>query len=90
MCTKDRAGEFLWKTLSRTFVYAANRLPEIANNVVEIDRAMKWGFGWELGVFETWDAIGVEKSVARLRAEGSEVPSNVVRMRETGATIFYK
>jgi 3-hydroxyacyl-CoA dehydrogenase len=90
MWSKDRAGEFLWQTLSRTFVYAANRIPEIANNVVEVDRAMKWGFGWELGVFETWDAVGVEKTIERLKAEDRKVPANVERMLETGARSFYK
>ena len=87
---KDRAGEFLWKTMSRVFAYAANRIPEIADTVVEVDRAMKWGFGWELGVFETWDAVGVERSVARMREEGRAVPANVGRMLEAGATSFYK
>src|SRR6266498_1588945 len=67
---KDRAAAFLWKTLSRTLAYSAKRIPEIADTVVEVDRAMRWGFGWELGPFEVWDAIGVEKSVARMREEG--------------------
>jgi 3-hydroxyacyl-CoA dehydrogenase len=87
---KDRVGAFLWKTMSRTFRYAANRIPGIADTVVEIDRAMKWGFNWELGVFETWDAIGVEKSVARMREEGQSVPQNVQKMLDAGATSFYK
>ncbi|MDQ3803189.1 MAG: 3-hydroxyacyl-CoA dehydrogenase/enoyl-CoA hydratase family protein [Acidobacteriota bacterium] len=87
---KDRAGQFLWKTTSRVLAYAANRIPEIADTVLEVDRAMKWGFGWELGVFETWDAIGVEKSVARMREEGRKVPENVQRMLDAGATSFYK
>jgi 3-hydroxyacyl-CoA dehydrogenase len=87
---KERAGQFLWKTMSRVFAYAANRIPEIADTVVEVDRAMKWGFGWELGVFEAWDAIGVEKSVARMKEEGRAVPSNVQRMLDAGATSFYK
>ncbi|HEY0385192.1 MAG TPA: 3-hydroxyacyl-CoA dehydrogenase family protein, partial [Pyrinomonadaceae bacterium] len=87
---KDRAGEFLWKTFSRTLRYAANRIPEIADTIVEVDRAMKWGFGWELGVFEVWDAIGVEKAVARMKAEGQAVPANVERMLEAGATSFYR
>jgi 3-hydroxyacyl-CoA dehydrogenase len=87
---KDRVGQFLWKTMSRTFRYAANRIPEIADTVVEIDRAMRWGFNWELGVFETWDAIGVEKSVARMKDEGQAVPANVQRMLDQGATSFYK
>jgi 3-hydroxyacyl-CoA dehydrogenase len=87
---KDRVGAFLWKTMSRTFRYAANRIPEIADTVLEIDRAMKWGFNWELGVFETWDAIGVEKSTARMREEGLSVPQNVQEMLDAGATSFYK
>jgi len=88
--SKDRVGAFLWKTVSRTLRYAANRIPEIANNVVDVDRAMRWGFNWELGVFETWDAIGVERSVARMREEGTTVPANVERMLEAGARSFYK
>jgi 3-hydroxyacyl-CoA dehydrogenase len=87
---KDRVGAFLWKTMSRTFRYAANRIPEIADTVLEIDRAMKWGFNWEMGVFETWDAIGVEKSVARMREEGMSVPANVQKMLDAGVNTFYK
>ena len=65
----DRAGKFLWNTLSPVLVYSAELLGEIADDIVAIDRAMKWGFGWE-GPFETWDAIGVEESVAK---NGSKV-----------------
>ncbi|HSK64199.1 MAG TPA: 3-hydroxyacyl-CoA dehydrogenase NAD-binding domain-containing protein, partial [Pyrinomonadaceae bacterium] len=88
--SKDRAGAFLWKTISKTLTYAAQRIPEIADNVVEVDRAMRWGFGWELGPFEVWDAIGVEKSVARMKEEGAAVPANVEQMLAAGATSFYK
>jgi 3-hydroxyacyl-CoA dehydrogenase len=87
---KDRVGEFLWKTSSRVFAYAANRIPEIADTVVEVDRAMKWGFGWELGVFEAWDAVGVEKVVAKWKEEGTAVPANVRRMLDAGAHNFYR
>ena len=87
---KDRAGAFLWKTLAKTLTYAAKRIPEIADNVVEVDRAMRWGFGWELGPFEVWDAIGVEKSVSRMKEEGMPVPANVEQMLASGATSFYK
>ncbi len=87
---KDRAGAFLWKTLSRTLAYSAKRIPEIADTVVEIDRAMRWGFGWELGPFEVWDAIGVEKSVARMREEGKSIPLNVETLLGAGAKSFYK
>ena len=87
---KDRVGAFLWQTTAKTLRYAANRIPEIAETVVDVDRAMRWGFGWELGVFEVWDAIGVEKSVARMKADGWTIPANVERMLETGARSFYK
>ena len=88
--SKDRVGAFLWKTMSRTLAYAAKRIPEIADNVVEVDRAMRWGFGWELGPFEVWDAIGVEKSVARMKDEGAAIPANVEQMLAAGAKSFYK
>jgi 3-hydroxyacyl-CoA dehydrogenase len=88
--SKDRAGAFLWKTLAKTLTYAAKRIPEIADNVVEVDRAMRWGFGWELGPFEVWDAIGVDKSVSRMKEEGMSVPANVEQMLASGATSFYK
>jgi 3-hydroxyacyl-CoA dehydrogenase len=87
---KDRVAEFMWKTSSRVFTYAANRIPEIADTVVEVDRAMKWGFGWELGVFEAWDAVGVEQVAAKLKEEGREVPANVQKMLDAGAASFYK
>jgi len=86
----DRVGEFLWKTTSRALRYSANRIPEIADTIVEIDNAIKWGFGWEIGVFETWDAIGVAESVERMRSEGQTIPTNVEKMLVSGATSFYK
>jgi len=87
---KDRAGEYLWRTMSESFIYAANRIPEIADSIVEIDNALKWGFAHELGIFETWDAVGVEKSVARMREEGRAIPANVEKMLAAGHTSFYK
>src|SRR5687767_6401502 len=87
---KDRVGAFLWKTLTRTLAYSANRIPEIADTVVEVDRAMRWGFGWELGPFEVWDAIGVEKSVARMKEEGQAIPDNVQKLLAAGGKSFYK
>lgn len=88
--SKDRVGAFLWKTISRTLTYAANCIPEIADTVVEVDRAMRWGFNWELGPFEVWDAIGVEKSVAKLKEEGRAVPANVQAMLDAGVKSFYR
>jgi 3-hydroxyacyl-CoA dehydrogenase len=86
----DKVAEFLWKTTSRISRYAANRIPEIADTVVEIDNAIKWGFGWEIGVFESWDAIGVAESVERMKNEGQTIPANVQAMLDSGATSFYK
>ena len=87
---KDRAGAFLWKTLARTLAYSAKRIPEIADTIVEVDRAMRWGFGWELGPFEVWDAIGVEKSVARMKEDGQPIPENVQKLLKAGGKSFYK
>src|SRR6059058_60772 len=88
--SKERVGNFLWKTISRTLTYTADRIPEIADTVVEVDRAMRWGFNWEFGPFEVWDAIGVEKSVAKLKEEGKPVPANVQSMLDAGVKSFYK
>jgi 3-hydroxyacyl-CoA dehydrogenase len=87
---KDNVGQFLWKTTARISCYAANRIPEIADTIVEIDNAIKWGFGWEIGVFEAWDAIGVPESVERMRDEGMAIPANVEAMLASGATSFYR
>ncbi|HLA95901.1 MAG TPA: 3-hydroxyacyl-CoA dehydrogenase/enoyl-CoA hydratase family protein [Pyrinomonadaceae bacterium] len=86
----DNVAEFLWKTMSRTFRYSANRIPEIADTIVETDNAIKWGFGWEIGVFESWDAIGVAESAERMRKEGQAIPASVEKMLASGATSFYK
>ncbi len=86
----DRTGELLWKTMMPSLIYAAEKVHEIADNLHAIDQAMKWGFGWEQGPFETWDSIGVEKSVAKLEAEGLAVPQWVKDMLAAGHTSFYK
>ncbi len=86
----DKVGEFLWKTAARTCRYSANRIPEIADTIVEIDNAIKWGVGWEIGVFESWDAIGVAESVERMKKEGHVVPASVEKMLASGAGSFYK
>jgi 3-hydroxyacyl-CoA dehydrogenase len=86
----DRVGRFLWKTMSETLMYAANRAAEIADDIVQIDRAMRWGFNYELGPFEVWDAIGVEKSVQRMRDEGRPVPPLVETLLASGQSSFYE
>jgi len=86
----DRAGRFFWESLSDTLIYAANRIPECADDIVSIDNAMRWGFGWELGPFETWDAIGVGKSVKRMRDENKAIPQAVEQMLSQGRKSFYE
>jgi 3-hydroxyacyl-CoA dehydrogenase len=86
----DAAGRFAWKVVAKSLCYAANRLGEIADDIVNIDRAMRWGFNWELGPFETWDAIGLAESVSRMQADGIAVPSWVTQMLGTGQTRFYE
>ncbi|WP_264740836.1 3-hydroxyacyl-CoA dehydrogenase/enoyl-CoA hydratase family protein [Cytobacillus firmus] len=86
----DRAGQLLWNILSPALLYSAQLLGEIADDVTAIDKAMKWGFGWEMGPFETWDAIGVEKSVQKMEDAGEEVPAWVKDMLEKGFGSFYK
>jgi 3-hydroxyacyl-CoA dehydrogenase len=87
---KDRSGEFLWRLLSETMVYAANRLGEIADDVVNIDNAMKWGFNWTHGPFELWDVLGVERVVKRLEKEGRQVPAAARALLAGGETSFYR
>lgn len=86
----DRSGQLLWNILSPALLYSAQLHGEIADDVTAIDRAMKWGFGWELGPFETWDAIGVKKSVRKMEEAGEEVPAWVKEMLEKGINSFYK
>ena len=86
----DKAGQFLWSIIAPTLVYSAELLGEIADDIVSIDQAMKWGFGWKQGPFEIWDAIGVAPSVARMEAEGLSVPGWVKEMLANDVSAFYK
>jgi len=86
----DVAGSFTFRTLSETFIYAANRIPEIADDIVNIDNAMRWGFGRRLGPFEAWDAIGLPRSVEKMKKSGYAIPAWVEELLESGKTSFYK
>jgi len=86
---KDRAGEFYRKLFGGLFAYVSNRLPEISDDLFKIDDALKAGFGWEIGPFETWDIIGVEAGIKLIEAEGRIVPSWVKEMVASGVTSFY-
>ncbi|MGD0570301.1 MAG: 3-hydroxyacyl-CoA dehydrogenase NAD-binding domain-containing protein [Candidatus Sulfotelmatobacter sp.] len=85
----DKAGAFLWAALSDLWTYSANRVPEISDSIVEIDRAMRLGFNWELGPFELWDAAGVETAVARMKQEGRPIAANVEKLLASGQKSWY-
>jgi 3-hydroxyacyl-CoA dehydrogenase len=87
--SKDKAAIFLWSILSELWTYAANRIGEIADSVVEIDRAMKLGFNWEMGPFELWDAAGVAKTVKRMQIEGKPVSSKAEKLLASGHERWY-
>jgi len=86
----DKGARFAWKAVANQLIYSANRIPEISDTVVEIDNAMKWGYNFEMGPFETWDAIGVQESVTKMEADGLTVPAKVKEMLASGVASFYK
>ena len=88
--SNDRAGTFLWKLFRDVMLYSAERVPEISDRIVEIDRAMRWGYAQALGPFELWDALGFEPTARRMEREGFALPENVRRMLSAGATSFYR
>jgi len=83
------AGKFAWKVLSRTLAYSASKIPEITDSVEAVDDAMKWGYNWDLGPFETWDAIGFKTGYERMKADGLSLPASIDKMAESGADGFY-
>lgn len=87
---KDRYAELAWRILKQTLVYSAEKVGEIAGSVDDIDKAMRWGFNWELGPFELWDAIGLARSAARMEAEGTAVPAWVKDWIAAGHASFYR
>ncbi len=86
----DKGAKYAWDVVSNGLIYAANRIPEISDTIVDIDNAMKWGYNWQLGPFETWDAIGVAESVKKMEKDGLTIPANVKKMLKSGAKSFYK
>ncbi len=91
----DTGGEFAWKSLRDTLIYAFNRIPEIADDVINVDNAMRWGFNWEIGPFEMFDAIGVQAFVERAEKDGVKVPEGLkwveafYRFSESGQREFF-
>ena len=86
----DRVGAFLWRLYSDLFLYSAEMVPEISDRIVEIDRAMRWGYAHKLGPFELWDALGFEDVCARLESDKREIPENIQKARRAGAKSLYR
>ncbi|ACN17889.1 FadB [Desulforapulum autotrophicum HRM2] len=86
----DKGAKFAWKMAANSFQYAANRIPEISDTIIEIDNSMKWGYNFEMGPFEVWDTYGVEAAVERMKTENLEVPANVMAMLAAGNKSFYR
>jgi len=86
---KDKAGDFYRKNFAAMFAYVSNRIPEISDDLYKIDDAMKAGFGWEHGPFQIWDAIGVEKGIEIMNAEGQKPAQWVLNMLDSGSHSFY-
>jgi 3-hydroxyacyl-CoA dehydrogenase len=87
--SKDKSAGFYWPLLTELFTYSANRIPEIADSIVEVDLAMKTGFNWELGPFEMFDAAGVRATTAKMRSAGAPIASNVEKLLAAGES-WYK
>jgi len=87
---KGRSAEFTWRTSSRLFQYCANRIGEICDDPEPMDDALRWGFGWEMGPFEMWDALGFRKLAERMQSEGLALPGWIAKMLESGAESFYR
>ncbi|MEX2364351.1 MAG: 3-hydroxyacyl-CoA dehydrogenase NAD-binding domain-containing protein, partial [Balneolaceae bacterium] len=85
-----KIGEFIWKVQRDLLLYAANRIPEITESPLAIDRAMKWGFNWQMGPFERWDALGIDEVVDRLEKEGESIPELIKKMKKEGVDSFYQ
>ena len=86
----DKAQQFIWGGLSEMCLYAARRVPEISDNLADVDRAMRWGFGWELGPFEMMDAVGVKAFATQVQREGRAISSVIEKVLSTGRKGFYE
>jgi 3-hydroxyacyl-CoA dehydrogenase len=86
----DKANQFMWGGITEMCLYAARRVPEIANSVLDVDRAIRWGFAWEFGPFEMWNAIGVERMARALERDGKEMPPLAKKILATSKKVFYE
>lgn len=89
VATDGIVGEFAWISVRDSLAYAARRVGEIADSVEAIDDAMRWGFNWELGPFQIWDALGFAETIERMKKDGVDLPDSVTKMHAAGAKGFY-
>ncbi len=87
--TDGKAGTFAWRAIAKTLAYSARRLGEISDDIAAIDHGMRWGYNWELGPFQTWDALGVAETAQRMRTDGIALPDWVETMTTAGIPSFY-
>lgn len=90
VASEGPVGAFAWNVLSRSMAYSARRVGEICDDIAAIDKGMRWGYNWDMGPFETWDALGFAETFDRMIKEGLALPDSVKKMRESGAESFYK
>ncbi|MCL4149834.1 UNVERIFIED_CONTAM: hypothetical protein GTU68_023560 [Idotea baltica] len=88
--TETQQGHLAWEIFGGGLSYAADLIPEISDDIVNVDRAMRWGFNWALGPFELLDAIGPARVIDKIRAEGAELPAMLAVLAESGADSFYR
>ncbi len=86
----DRIGHFVWRILRDLFAYCLDIIPEVSDRIVEIDRAMRWGFGHKYGPFELWDKLGFQPIAKRMESDGIALPRNLLTMLSSGALSFYR
>jgi 3-hydroxyacyl-CoA dehydrogenase len=86
----DKANQFMWGGITEMCLYAARRVPEIANSILDVDRAIRWGFAWELGPFEMWNAIGVERMAQALERDGKDMPPLAKKVLAAPKKVFYE
>ena len=89
VATPGPVGDFAWTVLSRALAYSARRIPEITESIEAIDNAMKWGYAWDLGPFETWDALGFAETYERMKKDGIALPAWLDKMAAAKASGFY-
>ena len=87
---ETKENQYVWETLKNVLLYSANRVPEIADDYREIDKAMRWGFNWEMGPFEIWDQLGVKETVSRMVEEGETIPDWINKRIENDEERFYE